>query len=180
MDVLEVYAQTPVVFVGEVTKREPVTYDGRAASEDQAVRAAYTIRVLEEFKGTGAREYRLLGDAPIPSPPPGSDLIIVNEDNWPLELHQRYLVFATGDPLRIDSCASAALTDATDALKKLRAARSRSHRGASGGLQIHKQRSLKDKLLGRRRMEADDPFAALVESTLKGEPEFSKVERRTA
>jgi hypothetical protein len=45
-------------------------------------------------------------------------------------------------------------------------------------LQIHKQRSLKDKLLGRRRMVADDPFAALVEATLKGEPQFSKVERR--
>lgn len=132
-DILEVFAHTPVVFVGEVMTSEPVTYEGHPASQDQAFRAAYTIRVLEELKGTGAQDYRLLGDAPLPSPPPGSGIIVVCEDNRPLEVGKRYLVFATDNPLTIDSCASVALRDAASTLTKLRAVRQKSDRGASRG-----------------------------------------------
>jgi hypothetical protein len=45
-------------------------------------------------------------------------------------------------------------------------------------IQIHKQRTLKEKLLGRNRMAANDPLAALLRATLEAEPAFAKVELR--
>ena len=45
-------------------------------------------------------------------------------------------------------------------------------------IQIHKQRSLLEKLLGKNRMAPDDPLSALIVATLQREPAFSKVERR--
>jgi hypothetical protein len=45
-------------------------------------------------------------------------------------------------------------------------------------IQIHKQRSLLDKLLGKNRMAPDDPLSAVIVATVKDEPAFSKVERR--
>jgi hypothetical protein len=45
-------------------------------------------------------------------------------------------------------------------------------------IQIHKQRSLKEKLLGRNRMGSDDPMSSLIRDTLRGEPAFQEVELR--
>jgi hypothetical protein len=45
-------------------------------------------------------------------------------------------------------------------------------------IQIHKQRSLKEKLLGRHRMTPDDPLSSLIRDKLGREPAFSEVELR--
>ena len=43
-------------------------------------------------------------------------------------------------------------------------------------IQIHKTRSLKDKLSGRNRMSADDPLSTLIERTVRGDPGITAVE----
>lgn len=45
-------------------------------------------------------------------------------------------------------------------------------------IQIHKKRSLVEKLLGRHRMTLDDPLSALIQSTLRAKPAFANVELR--
>jgi hypothetical protein len=48
-------------------------------------------------------------------------------------------------------------------------------------LQVHKHRSMKDKLFGRNKIASDDPLAALIERILRGDPQMSEisVERET-
>jgi hypothetical protein len=107
-----------------VLTQAPVTYDGRPATGLEAVRALYTFRVLEGFKGAGATEYQLLGDLPVP-PPTDDGVVTINGDAWPLNVGQRYLIFGWGDdPATIDSCSSSALGQAKRALKQLRKLRS--------------------------------------------------------
>lgn len=43
-------------------------------------------------------------------------------------------------------------------------------------IQIHKQRSIKEKLLGRNKLQDDDPFVAELVDALKGDPSFSDVQ----
>jgi hypothetical protein len=42
-------------------------------------------------------------------------------------------------------------------------------------IQVHKHRSLKDKLLGRNTMTADDPLAAVIERIVRADPHISEV-----
>jgi len=42
-------------------------------------------------------------------------------------------------------------------------------------VQVHKHRTVKDKLLGRNKMTADDPLAALVERLLRADPAIDQV-----
>jgi hypothetical protein len=48
-------------------------------------------------------------------------------------------------------------------------------------LQVHKHRSMKDKLFGRNTIASDDPLAALIKRILRGDPQMSEisVERET-
>ena len=48
-------------------------------------------------------------------------------------------------------------------------------------IQVHKHRSMKDKLLGRNRLAVDDPLVALIERILRGDSQISEVsvERET-
>jgi hypothetical protein len=43
-------------------------------------------------------------------------------------------------------------------------------------IQVHKQRSLKDKLLGRNKMEADDPVSTLIERLVRADVRLEQVE----
>ena len=43
-------------------------------------------------------------------------------------------------------------------------------------IQIHKHRSLTDKLTGAKKMAADDPLSALVERILRADPDIGEVE----
>ena len=42
-------------------------------------------------------------------------------------------------------------------------------------IQVHKRRTVKDKLLGRNKMTADDPLAMLVERTVRADPSIEQV-----
>ena len=42
-------------------------------------------------------------------------------------------------------------------------------------VQVHKHRTVKDKLLGRNKMTADDPLAALVERIVRADPRIEQV-----
>ena len=42
-------------------------------------------------------------------------------------------------------------------------------------VQVHKHRSLKDKILGQNKMAADDPLVALIESIVRADPQISEV-----
>ena len=42
-------------------------------------------------------------------------------------------------------------------------------------IQVHKHRSLKDKILGRNKMAADDPLVVLIEALVRADPQFSEV-----
>lgn len=42
-------------------------------------------------------------------------------------------------------------------------------------VQVHKQRSFRDKLAGRNRLAGDDPLVALLERIVRGEPDFRDV-----
>ena len=42
-------------------------------------------------------------------------------------------------------------------------------------IQVHKHRSLKDKLLGQNKIAADDPLVALIEGLVRADPQFSDV-----
>lgn len=42
-------------------------------------------------------------------------------------------------------------------------------------IQVHKNRSLKDKLLGRNTMAADDPLVAVIERIVRADPQISNV-----
>ena len=42
-------------------------------------------------------------------------------------------------------------------------------------VQVHKHRTVKDKLLGRNKMTADDPLAALVERVVRADPGIEEV-----
>ena len=42
-------------------------------------------------------------------------------------------------------------------------------------IQVHRHRSLTDKLLGRNKMAADDPLAALIERILRADQQISEV-----
>jgi hypothetical protein len=121
VDLEVAYAHARYVFVGQVRERVPSTYEGVPVSSDQAVRALYTLTVVEEFKGTGAAEYQVVGDlAPPPSPSVESGLVQVGE-GWPLELGARYLIFAWGSPPRVDPCPpSAEFKKAGKTIKLLR------------------------------------------------------------
>jgi len=48
-------------------------------------------------------------------------------------------------------------------------------------IQVHKHRSMKDKLLSRNTMTVDDPLAALIERIIRADPQMSdvSVERET-
>ena len=43
-------------------------------------------------------------------------------------------------------------------------------------VQIHKHRSLKDRLTGKNQMTNDDPFSALIEKLIRSEPGFREIE----
>jgi hypothetical protein len=42
-------------------------------------------------------------------------------------------------------------------------------------IQIHKNRSLKDKITGKNKLSADDPLASLVERLVRSEPDFRNI-----
>jgi hypothetical protein len=42
-------------------------------------------------------------------------------------------------------------------------------------IQVHKERSLKDKLTGKNKLADDDPFFALLEGLVRGEASFRDV-----
>jgi hypothetical protein len=42
-------------------------------------------------------------------------------------------------------------------------------------LQVHKHRSVKDKVLGRNKMGADDPLVALIESVMRADKQIREV-----
>ena len=42
-------------------------------------------------------------------------------------------------------------------------------------IQVHKHRSLKDKLLGQNKIAADDPLVRLIEHLVRADPQFSDV-----
>jgi len=42
-------------------------------------------------------------------------------------------------------------------------------------IQVHKHRSLKDKLLGQNKIAADDPLVVLIERLVRADPQFSDV-----
>lgn len=42
-------------------------------------------------------------------------------------------------------------------------------------LQVHKHRSLKEKLLGRNKMAADDPLVTFIEALVRADPQFLDV-----
>lgn len=43
-------------------------------------------------------------------------------------------------------------------------------------IQLHKNRSMKDKLTGKNKLASDDPLFALLEQLVRGEPEFRGVQ----
>ena len=43
-------------------------------------------------------------------------------------------------------------------------------------VQVHKYRSLKDKILGRNKMQADDPLSALIERLIRAEARLEEVD----
>ncbi len=42
-------------------------------------------------------------------------------------------------------------------------------------IQVHKHRSLKDKILGQNKLAADDPLVVLIEGLVRADPQFSEV-----
>ena len=42
-------------------------------------------------------------------------------------------------------------------------------------VQVHKHRSLKEKILGQNKMAVDDPLVALIESIVRADPQISEV-----
>ena len=42
-------------------------------------------------------------------------------------------------------------------------------------IQVHKHRSLKDKLLGRNKIAADDPLVVLIAGLVRADPQFSDI-----
>lgn len=42
-------------------------------------------------------------------------------------------------------------------------------------IQVHRHRTAKDKILGRNKMSADDPLAALIEQILRKDPEMTEI-----
>lgn len=42
-------------------------------------------------------------------------------------------------------------------------------------VQVHKNRSMKDKVLGRNKMAADDPLSALIETVVRGDSRIEQV-----
>jgi len=43
-------------------------------------------------------------------------------------------------------------------------------------IQIHKNRTMKDKMLGRNKMEQNDPFFSLIERTIRAEPNATEIQ----
>ena len=103
VEVAAALAHAKVVILGEVTAMTPTDLSGQPAEISRAVRALYRVRVLEEFKGSGAAEYALLGDRPRP---PAADGLVYATDGMPLSVGRRYLLFAWGQPdnLQVDPC----------------------------------------------------------------------------
>ena len=103
VEVAAALAHAKVVILGEVTASTPTDLSGQPVELSRAVRALYRVRVLEEFKGSGAAEYDFLGDLPRP---PAADGLVYVTDGMPLTVGRVYLLFAWGNPeaLQVDPC----------------------------------------------------------------------------
>ena len=112
-----------VVVVGDLIGWSPANFEGkvvRTSADGRPVKALYRIRVVEEFKGTGETEYAALGPFPRRRPRPGQPTWVIGPGQ-PLFAGERYLIFASGDPLTIDICPpTAPAANADDALSTLR------------------------------------------------------------
>ena len=119
VDALQALQHEKVVIVAEVVSATPSDRKGKAVQLSEAVRALYQVRVLEEFKGSRLKQYALLGDLPRQPAPPG--LVYLGDEGLPLIVGRKYLLFAWGDPLKIDPCPpTAPLSEASKALALLR------------------------------------------------------------
>jgi hypothetical protein len=114
----QVYHSSTLVFTGEVSGYTPVNAAGETVAAEDAVGADYTVRVLEVFKGSAAKEQRVFVDRP-----PGA--VAKSLANL-LDVGKRYLLFASGERYRIDSCASSEMYHDIDVtLTELRQLRAR-------------------------------------------------------
>lgn len=118
VEVLQALEHEKVVILGEVLSSTPSDDKGRPVESAQAVQALYQVRVVEEFKGAGVKQYALLGDLrPTPSP----SGLAQPEQGFRLTVGEKYLLFAWGEPLQIDPCTpTAPLREAEKALLLLR------------------------------------------------------------
>ena len=115
LDTLKAASLSDVVVVGEVLDAVPSDGIGRPAAASQAVRALYRVRVVEEFKGRGNSQYRILGD-----PPRVADQAAL-DPGYPLQTGKKYLLLASGEPLRLQPCPPTGPIDqAEEAVRLLR------------------------------------------------------------
>ena len=128
--------QAKVVVLAKVVSSTPTDYRGRLATPKVAVRALYRVRPIEEVKGKRLREYRLVGDPPHTAGAASSFAY----SGMPLTVGQTYLIFATGESLTVNPCASLAVSDADDALRHLRLLPERAIRSSPNDERSNKSR----------------------------------------